>query len=237
MLKTIKRWLSHHGNRQIGTYIDRWYIVPPQWKLPVCVRLQHIKRADNERIPHNHPYAFKSIVVKGWYDEQQVVDHYPGESGHIFRNTHVRHGRFKLFTIAKERFHRIVRVSKGGVWTLIWHPRNVTQEGWGYLNTDGSYITHDDYVRPPGYDLPYKKGVNRDGPTGNIGPGGPAGATKSFTVEARGRVDVVMPQSGALDFSDTHELLDQIKDAAQRGAAAPHVAIVNPNAVRKGTRI
>jgi len=216
MLKTIKRWLGHHGNRQIGTYIDRWYIVPPQWKLPVCVRLQHIKRADNERIPHNHPYAFKSIVVKGWYDEQQVVDHYPGESGHIFRNTHVRHGRFKLFTIAKERFHRIVRVSKGGVWTLIWHPRNVTQEGWGYLNTDGSYITHDDYVRPPGYDLPYKKGVNRDGPTGNIGPGGP---------------------TGALDFSDTHELLGQIKDAAQRGAAAPHVAIVNPNAVRKGTRI
>lgn len=219
MLKTIKRWLGHHGNRQIGTYIDRWYIVPPQWKLPVCVRLQHIKRADNERIPHNHPYAFKSIVVKGWYDEQQVVDHYPGEDGHIFRNRHVHHGRFKLFLIAKERFHRIIRVSKGGVWTLIWHPRNVTQEGWGYLNTDGQFVSHDDYVRPPGYDLPYKQGVKRTGPS------------------SPGVSYAELDGSRVLDTSDTHELLDQIKEASQRGAAAPHIAIVNPNAVRKGDRI
>lgn len=204
MLKTIKRWLGYHGNRQIGTYIDRWYIVPPQWKLPICVRLQHIKRADKERVPHNHPYAFKSIVVKGWYDEQQVVDHYPGECGnHLFRNRHVHHGRFKLFVIAKERFHRIVRVSSGGVWTLIWHPRNVTQEGWGYLGEDGQIIPHDEYVRPPGYDLPYKQGVKRTGPQ----------SPEVSVAELDG--------SRVINTSDTMELLDKIKTGAKQKGDLP----------------
>lgn len=168
MLKTLKRWLSHHKNHQIGTYMDRWYIIPPQWNLPISVRLQHIKRSDGERLPHNHPYAFKSIVLKGWYDEEQTKGWTrlsPLSDDVVFKRDLVRHGRFKLFRIAQKQYHRIVCMPATGVWTLIWHPRKPQQYEWGYLNVDGTHIPHAEYVRPPGYDLPYKSSAyRRQGP-------------------------------------------------------------------------
>ena len=190
MLKTIKRWLSHHKNHQIGTYMDRWYLVPPQWGLPISVRLQHIKRPDEGRIPHNHPYAFKSIVLKGWYDEEQVMDFCELAPGHelmAFEIKTVRHSRFKIFQIARKRYHRILSMPKSGVWTIIWHPRKPQESAWGYLEVDGSHIPHAEYVRPAGYDLPYKDASYR-----RDGPGGPQG------------------KSQAIDTRETIELLDQI---------------------------
>ena len=214
MLKTIKRWLSYHGNRQIGTYMNRWYVIPPQWGLPISVRLQHIRRADGERLHHNHPYAFKSIVLKGWYEEEQVRDFPPLEAGceyMAFDIQTVMHRKFKLFTIAQKRYHRLVSMSKGGVWTLIWHPRKAVESDWGYLNVDGSHIPHDEYVRPAGYDLPYKANAYR-----RNGPASPGVSAAE------------LDGSRVIDTSDTQELLDQIKTAAQQNA------IYNPKAVQKG---
>jgi len=203
MIKVFKRWINHHTNRQIGTYMDRWYIIPPAWNLPICVRLQHIKRADAERIPHNHPYAFKSVVLKGWYVEDQVQDFTelaPGSDQKVFDVRAIHHTPFKVFQIAQEKYHRLVNMSEGGVWTLIWHPRKAKESAWGYLDEDGTHIPHDEYVRPPGYDLPYKASAyRRDGPKNNDGPGpygprGPGGpkgsATNSFDVELRGSLEV-----------------------------------------------
>lgn len=175
MLQTIKRWLSHHKNHQIGTYMDRWYIIPPQWGLPISVRLQHLKRADTERLHHNHPYAFKSIVLKGWYLEDQVKGIHelsPGNLRKVFDIEQVMHSRFKLFRIAQKQYHRIIGMPLDGVWTIIWHPRKPQQYEWGYLAEDGTHIPHADYVRPPGYDLPYKdSSYRREGPVGERGPG------------------------------------------------------------------
>jgi hypothetical protein len=226
MFKTIKRWFNHHTNRQIGTYMNRWYVIPPAWGLPICVRLQHIKRPDGERIPHNHPYAFKSIVLKGWYLEEQVMDFCELAPGHelmAFEFKPVYHSAFKVFQIEQKRYHRVIDMAKGGVWTLIWHPRKVQESAWGYLDVDGQHIPHDEYVRPPGYDLPYKaSSYRRDGPTGTQGPGGPDGerghrgpggdagvSNTSFDVELRGSLEVEVVNA----------------------------AIYNPNAVQKGERI
>lgn len=243
MFKTIKRWINNHTNRQIGTYMNRWYIIPPAWGLPICVRLQHIKRADGERIPHNHPYAFKSIVLKGWYLEEQVMDFCelaPSHEMMAFEFKPVYHHPFKVFQIEQKRYHRLIEMSKGGVWTLIWHPRKAEESAWGYLDVDGQHIPHDEYVRPPGYDLPYKASayrrdgpintdgpgpVGRDGPggtngeQGHRGPGGDAGVINtSFDVELRGSLEIVAPDWRFVEDPDL-------------------VAIYNPNAVQKGNRI
>lgn len=211
MLKRLKKWVRNHTNRQIGTYMDRWYIIPPSWNLPICVRLQHIKRADQERLPHNHPYAFKSIVLKGWYDEDKIGDFppelEPGCEYMAFPFTVVRHNPFKVFLIEQKRYHRITDMSKGGVWTLIWHPRKAKESEWGYLNVDGTHIPHAEYVRPPGFDLPYKPDdYRRQGPTGARGPGGP---NASPGVDGPGG-----PASHVIDTSDTLDLLSKITDAA-----------------------
>lgn len=201
MLQTVKRWINNHSNRRIGTYMSRWYIIPPQWNLPICVRLQHIKRADAERIPHNHPYAFKSIVLKGWYVEEQVEDFTELAPGHelmAFAYRTIRHEPFKVFRIAQEKYHRLIMMSKGGVWTLIWHPRKAKESAWGYLDVDGTHIPHDEYVRPPGYDLPYKTSAyRREGPTGTIGQcaGGPIGKESKVSEEFSDDMGHVNPKA------------------------------------------
>lgn len=161
MFKTLNRWLSHHFNHPIGTYMDRWYIIPPQWNLPICVRLQHIRRGDVDRLPHNHPYTFKSIVLKGSYVEECVAHKSEiiewGFPEHATATYRVNHTPFRIFTIAQERYHRILKVADGGVWTLIWHPRKPKLYEWGYLADNGTHIPHAEYVQPKGYDLPYKK--------------------------------------------------------------------------------
>ena len=98
-----------------------------------------------------------------------------------------RHSRFKFFQIAQKRYHRILSMPKSGVWTIIWHPRKPQESAWGYLEVDGSHIPHAEYVRPAGYDLPYKDASYR-----RDGPGGPQG------------------KSQAIDTRETIELLDQI---------------------------
>lgn len=156
MLQTIKRWLNHHANRKIGTYMDRWYIIPPEWNLPWCVRLHHIRRHDLARSPHNHPYAFHSVVLRGFYVEEQILGIPPMEDGCeliAFPVREIYHFPFKWHKIARQRYHRIIEMSAGGVWTLIVHPRKPKEYEWGYLGEDGKHIPHAEYNRPPGYEL------------------------------------------------------------------------------------
>lgn len=153
---TLKGLVTAHRNRKIGTYMDRWYIIPPEWNLPWCVRLHHIRRHDLARSPHNHPYAFHSIVLRGFYVEEQILGVPPMEEGCewiAFPVREVYHFPFKWHKIARQRYHRITEMSAGGVWTVIVHPRKPKEYEWGYLGEDGKHIPHAEYNRPPGYEL------------------------------------------------------------------------------------
>lgn len=153
---TLQGLVKAHHNHKIGTYMDRWYIIPPQWNLPFCVRLHHILRHDQARVPHNHPYAFKSIVLRGFYVEEQILGVPPMEEGCewiAFPVREVYHFPFKWHKIARQRYHRITEMSAGGVWTVIVHPRKPKEYEWGYLGEGGKHIPHAEYNRPPGYEL------------------------------------------------------------------------------------
>lgn len=147
----VRKLIGLHRNRNIGKYMDRWYIVPPEWNLPFCIRLHHIKMVDT-RIHHNHPYGFWSIVVKGEYLEERARKRYEtkGTIRPYLELTSVRHKWLRLHRISREGYHRIVSLPRDGkgVWTIIFHPRKPKEYEWGYLDENGNHIPQEHYKRP-----------------------------------------------------------------------------------------
>lgn len=153
----IRRAQRHpylHIEGSDGTlYMGRWWLLrgrPAQddcpWWLrwcPVAIRLHHIARPDHDRHKHDHPIDFRTLLARGWYDEED-----------IFGDTRRVNAGATYFSRA-ERFHRIDRVSEGGVWTLfILGPRRNT---WGFL-VDGSKVPWHVYLNSPdaAYRNPYE---------------------------------------------------------------------------------
>jgi hypothetical protein len=129
-------WLIHRAQStpyfHLDGYMDRWWLMPhwmltthpdgylfPRSWLPFSMRIHHIKRADDGRELHDHPFDYRTIILHGWYKEENVFGEqalrWPGET---------RASR-------AQTFHRIANVSEGGVWTLfIMGPRI---NDWGFL--------------------------------------------------------------------------------------------------------
>jgi hypothetical protein len=70
----------------IEGYMDRWWLVPrfamgsdeygnpfPKEWWPLKIRLHHIKREDLGDYPHDHPFDFRSIVLRNWYEEMDLT--------------------------------------------------------------------------------------------------------------------------------------------------------------------
>lgn len=89
-------------------------------RLP-SVRLHNIRRADNDRHLHDHPWNARTIILRGWYYEQR------GPAGYIRRQGDTA-------TLAHGEFHRIDKVAPETVWTLFitWEYRGT----WGFLVGD-----------------------------------------------------------------------------------------------------
>jgi hypothetical protein len=132
----IVHWLIHRAFKtpysHIDDYMGRWWLMPrclltkdehgnlfPHAWLPFSVRIHHIMRADNERDLHDHPFNYRTIILQGWYHEEDV-----------FGQMHVRHQGDTAAACA-QTFHRIAEVPKKGVWTLfIMGPRI---NSWGFM--------------------------------------------------------------------------------------------------------
>lgn len=132
-------------------YIGRWWLLPrwalmehpttgtlePKswhrraWRLVPSVRLHLIARPDVDRHLHDHPADFRSLVIKGWYREEDIF------------------GRVRTVTAGDtyasraERFHRIAEVPEHGVWTIfILGPK---RHKWGFL-VEGRKVPWEQYL-------------------------------------------------------------------------------------------
>lgn len=107
--------------KHIGNYMGRWWLFNPRWKTPwlFAIRIHHIMRPDADRAIHDHPFNFRSFILKGWYWEEDVMGHMR------------RYKEGDTYRTAAERFHRITEVPPDGVWTLVicWPKR----QRWGFL--------------------------------------------------------------------------------------------------------
>jgi hypothetical protein len=102
----------------IGDYMLRYWLVPFDWNLPFSIRLHHIKRPDADPYLHDHPWNWRTIILAGWYWEEDVF----GE----------RNLRMAGDTNARmaETLHRIDAVSTDGVWTLFIMGRKRNRRGF-----------------------------------------------------------------------------------------------------------
>lgn len=137
-------------------YMERYWLFnayPPEssgkrawWKFPISIRLHCIKREDEDRHLHDHPWNARTIILRGGYDEIRLLRERPLPGSiwewelrqpncrlPLFRDLKVPHTRCPGDTAALRfgEYHRITRVTDGGVWTLFITGRY--RGTWGFL--------------------------------------------------------------------------------------------------------
>lgn len=127
-----------------GLYMRRWWLMPrwtlkedeqghlmPKAWMPFSVRVHHICRPDHDRDLHDHPFNYRTVILRGWYVEENV-----------FGDVAARPQGMTVSATANT-FHRIAEVSPGGVWTLFFMGRRTNT--WGFL-VDGRKVHWRQYL-------------------------------------------------------------------------------------------
>lgn len=133
------RFLDIEDEAEPGRVYLRRFII---FKTPLCSLYVHfIYRPDGGRHPHNHPFNFWSLVVRGHYFEER--------HGLAAR----RRGRGTVAYTPRSAFHRItsVEISEFGRYDTI-RPGTITvvatgriAQSWGFLTEDG-YVGNREYL-------------------------------------------------------------------------------------------
>lgn len=140
-------WLFNPYGSESGERLEGSDAAPRRswWRevLP-SVRIHHIKRADQDRHLHSHPWNARTIILKGWYEEERYLDEtprgtawrqlrgqdrrdlgLPPASGLLVNTEH--HVRVAGYTgrLLFKQYHRITKVPNDGVWTMFitWRKR------------------------------------------------------------------------------------------------------------------
>jgi hypothetical protein len=123
-------------------YLFRLRIFDTPW---FGVYLHDIFEPDGDRDPHNHPWSFVSIVLRGRYEE--IVYPQPDQIAHRdYAPTYVvkKHGRCSMHRMDGEAAHRITYAAPGLKTLIIRGPRK--PKGWGFFTRNG-YVPWQDYGR------------------------------------------------------------------------------------------
>lgn len=106
----------HHADGSV--YMERYWLIPYEWKWPFSVRLHYIATGDNDRHLHDHPWAFISFILRGWYVEERPITRRKCFDGQFETTVAKFRGvRSWAWRWATDR-HRISSISGPGVWTL-----------------------------------------------------------------------------------------------------------------------
>lgn len=157
-------WLFNPYQSETGARAEGSDAAPRRawWRemLP-SVRIHHIRRADQDRHLHDHPWNARTVVLKGRYEEERYVDESaegaakrelrgvsPERSGFLSHITQ-SYVRISGYTgrLLFGQFHRITAVPKEGVWTMFitWRKRGT----WGF-DVDGVKVPWREYLAQHG---------------------------------------------------------------------------------------
>lgn len=137
---------------------DEGKTLPPRWQWLPSIRVHHILRADDDGALHDHPWNARTILLRGWYEEERPCDIFsPGHRIRLvsrdgegrwtepMRELH-RRAVGDTTRVLFNSYHRISEVSPGGVYTL-WFTWKY-QGTWGFLK-DGVKIPYYEYLKEP----------------------------------------------------------------------------------------
>lgn len=128
----IKEIRDHDG----GLHFQRWRLVSTRW---FSIYIHRIAKADRDKHPHNHPWNFIGLVLRGGYTEEVTLKGYQP----------FKKERKPFGAVWHERtaFHRIVEMAKP-TWTVVLVGKHYLtadgQDDWGYL-VEGEYIDFKTY--------------------------------------------------------------------------------------------
>ena len=121
-------------------YMMRWWILPPAAKrgsagfwsiknqlrrLRKNLRLHLLMRGDRDKHHHNHPWEFRTLVLRGWYVNEVTLADGTTKCNVVSAGQSYRMG--------VGEFHRIAAVSPGGALTLVFYTTKRTDRWWGFL--------------------------------------------------------------------------------------------------------
>lgn len=111
---------------------------PIAWMLQQCgiaARVHEILRSDLGRHPHNHPWPYLTIILRGWYWEDRFDDQGAWRGSRL-------HGPGSILYRPAGSWHKLDLLDGGPVTTLFITGRK--SQSWGY-NVGGRQVNHLDY--------------------------------------------------------------------------------------------
>jgi|SRR6478736_2172133 len=117
-------------------YLRRHRLIQTPW---FALFLHHIHQPDHDPDPHDHPFNFWSLVVRGGYDEVLHTERREGALRPAVKKTH---GWLSFHKMSKQDAHRIISI-KPDTWTLVFVGKRT--KSWGYWTEDG-FINFKDYL-------------------------------------------------------------------------------------------
>lgn len=114
-------------------YLARLRIIQTPW---FGIYLHDIYEPDADRDPHNHPWSFISIVLRGHYTER-LYEH-PAPPTEYVEQTH---RRFSAHRMGRRSAHRITEAAPGLKTLILVGPR---RSNWGFF-TPSSFVPWQQY--------------------------------------------------------------------------------------------
>lgn len=116
-------------------YLTRWRLVQTPW---FGIYLHRFDGPDPRPTLHDHPWAFRSMILRGGYRE--VTGYRPGGGG-----IHTGHRELRGFGARNRKratdTHTITHLLWVPTWTLMFVGRRVRE--WGYIDPDGTWTRFD----------------------------------------------------------------------------------------------
>lgn len=123
-------------------YLKRLRVISTPW---FGIFLHHILSSDPGIDPHNHPWDFVSLILRGGYEEHNYTSHTTMLGGYkVHWNIWIkerRPGRFH-FRRANDR-HMVVLEEGKTAWTLVLHFRRKNE--WGFWTLPDRFVKSEDY--------------------------------------------------------------------------------------------
>lgn len=153
----VVRWLIQRAKRtpyyhitgpDDSVYMERYWLFNPypahrpdarRWQFPISIRLHCIRREDQDRHLHDHPWNARTIILDGWYiEDRECVSDLYGLDSYLKIRT-----QGSTATLMHGEFHRISHVPVGGVWTMFITGRK--RGSWGF-KVDGNKVPWREYL-------------------------------------------------------------------------------------------
>jgi hypothetical protein len=128
-----RRWAFNETflvGRQDNPLLKRWRLVQTPW---FGVYVHHLYREDLDPVPHDHPWSFVRMVVRGGYGEHHLSD--PARGRVVVRAQR----RWRLGWFPTTHAHRVVVVKPGTVSVVIVGPK---RRAWGFWTPESLPNAH-----------------------------------------------------------------------------------------------